>query len=442
MLFKLGKYDLKLWFIIVVALYTHTIMFKQLRIVTYVYAYGVPLAYLFVHINQVFYELDKLLKGRFVFFSAFAFFVLFGTVLAPLVNASNDFTFIFHGPVKRMFFSLLMNLFLLLLYKNAVTKEVDVIEYILYIVFANVFYVLGTVLICAAPSIHDFILNNIYMDEIAQNAASKSFYYTRIGWSGYSSFVPSFYCSISIALCVVFALASSGEKVFNISNILFLCMMVGCFCYARTGIISSVICIALYLAFLIKRGDIKVLSYPVLLVLIVVIFGILVESNDIIKNWYQWGFAQVSSYKETGSFESETISSLLNMYKTMPEGVTWLIGDGRYTSDTGFYYKSVDVGWLRTVFYYGVFFSLCQYGALISLIRGFTVNLRFRIGRQGERLLRLMMLAVFLVFESKGEIWYVMITFLLPLLLLQEDEKEARFSLAHIGKIPFMYGGT
>ena len=93
MLFKLGKYDLKLWFIIVVALYTHTIMFKQLRIVTYVYAYGVPLAYLFVHINQVFYELDKLLKGRFVFFSAFAFFVLFGTVLAPLVNASNDFTF-------------------------------------------------------------------------------------------------------------------------------------------------------------------------------------------------------------------------------------------------------------------------------------------------------------------------------------------------------------
>ena len=420
MRFRIGKYEIKIWYLLLFCIYSNTIMMSSFRFVSYFYVYVIPFFYLLIHVNEVLRLLARIRKSMLSLALLFAAIALFGAIISPIINESYDFSFITSGPVKRIVLKLFVSMFLLLVYiRNVAKNNPRVMEFGLYFVFSNLAYVIGTVIICAVPRLHEAILNNIYMDAYTREVSQVSYYYTRIGWSGYSSFLPSAMCSLTAILCVLFAIESKREGVFNKVNALFIAMVVGNFCYARTGVIVTVVCIGFYLIYLIGKADLHILSYPVIVFVVLVAFSVLVTRNDVVKNWYQWGFAQVISYQQTGSFETESISSLKNMYQTLTDGVvSWMIGDGRYTTSTG-YYKQVDVGWLRSIFNYGLVFAFFQYLFLIVVMWQFVRSPRLKIKRQERRLLFVMLFVLFIVFESKGEIWYSLAATLIPFCALE-----------------------
>lgn len=61
------------------------------------------------------------------------------------------------------------------------------------------------------------------------------------------------------------------------------------------------------------------------------------------------------NYFESGSLTTESTSQLATMYIFPTNIYTYFIGDGLYTVDSGLYYMGTDVGYLRLLFYFGVF---------------------------------------------------------------------------------------
>lgn len=59
--------------------------------------------------------------------------------------------------------------------------------------------------------------------------------------------------------------------------------------------------------------------------------------------------------------ESESLSSLKNMYDVDMSFSTFLIGDGMSKGGGHIYYMGVDVGWLRNIFYFGILGTLFGY---------------------------------------------------------------------------------
>ena len=202
----------------------------------------------------------------------------------------------------------------------------------------------------------------------------------------------------------------------------FLVLLVGCFFYARTGVITTMILFVGYITIMIRENDVKLLAIPVVIFLFVMGMYLLVNRNEIVARWYDWGFAQIIMYQKTGSFQTESTADLMDMYTRWPQGLGWLAGDGRYIGDRGGYYQNVDPGWLRSLFNYGLFFSFIQYTALAVLIHDFVLRLRLLIEPE-RKMIKALLWMLFLVFETKGEVWYMMFSVLLPLCLINEGER-------------------
>lgn len=409
----------------------HTIMLRDARIISYIYVYMIPIIYILLHINQCMYYVRKLKRGYLSCFVAMLFFVFCGAIAAPIINMTGDVSFILTGPFRALLINFVINIFLLLLYVNNSGGKPEFMEYCLYFACSNILYVLGTLIICAIPSLHTFFVTEIYMNDFSQNAILLDFYYTRIGWSGFSNYLPSALCSISVWLCIIFIFKSrKSEGAFTKSNLAILLLIIGNLCYARTGVIVSLICVALYILYLFRRIDSKVLIYPFIIVVAIAIGGYLVEHNEVVGKWYGWAFAQINRFIATGNYRTASVDSLFKMYSKVPSLETFLLGDGRYTTQTG-YYMNVDIGWLRSIYYFGLFISVIQYLALIPLVKRFNKHLREYITRMDTRVASIMFFVLFFVFESKGEICFMLYSTLLPFCLFDTKEEHPCISLTH-----------
>lgn len=69
----------------------------------------------------------------------------------------------------------------------------------------------------------------------------------------------------------------------------------------------------------------------------------------------------VLKYSETGRAETSSTNRLMEMYETLPEGTTWIWGDGRHDNPDGTYYMHIDVGYLRVIFGIGLLGLLCEF---------------------------------------------------------------------------------
>lgn len=425
--FVFGGHKLKVWYIIVMAFYMYSIMLKSARWITYLYFYIIPFFYLLAHINQSFKFLWKLKCGYLSVFITMFLIVLVGSIATPIVNGSGDFSFLLQGPFKALIINFVINLFLLILYINFKKGKGNLIEFSLYYICANVLYVISTLIICAIPELHNFFATEIYMNPVAQEAVQLSFYYSRIGWSGFSNYIPSASCSIGVILCILNILKSNYKNNSNVKlYIAISLLLIGNLCYARTGVIASLLCLALHILFMIiKKKNVMIVLYTSIFVCLLVLVGVyLNNNNELVRLWFSWAFAQVNSYLETGDYRTASVDSLLSMYNKIPDWEVFLLGDGRYGSiEDGGFYMGVDIGWLRSLYYYGFFFSLIAYLALIPLLKKISKNLIGYVTSSDTKLMSLLFLLFFIIFESKGEICFYLYGVLLPFCLLDTNSK-------------------
>lgn len=153
---------------------------------------------------------------------------------------------------------------------------------------------------------------------------------------------------------------------------------------ARTTFIGFGIAILLLLPYsgfiklnlaLVKRNAILLLSGSVLILLAFIFIYILFPKVIVsISPLFNFALEMFLNYFESGTLTTESTSQLANMYIFPTNIYTYFIGDGLYSAGDGLYYMDTDVGYLRLLFYFGVFgvflfLSLQCYLLLVS-VRG------------------------------------------------------------------------
>ena len=75
------------------------------------------------------------------------------------------------------------------------------------------------------------------------------------------------------------------------------------------------------------------------------------------------------NYSQSGKLESDSTNHLSEMYVYPDNLKTWILGDGRFIAEDGMhYYKGTDVGYLRILFFMGLFGLLITYYQKIYLL--------------------------------------------------------------------------
>ena len=74
------------------------------------------------------------------------------------------------------------------------------------------------------------------------------------------------------------------------------------------------------------------------------------ENEDLVK----WAFELFINFRDNGSFESDSTNQLAEMYIFPDTFKTWMVGDGRSLSKYGGFYMGTDVGYFRSIYYWGI----------------------------------------------------------------------------------------
>lgn len=134
---------------------------------------------------------------------------------------------------------------------------------------------------------------------------------------------------------------------------------------ARTIMIGGAIGLLVILYSMLHSG--KDLFKNILIILFSAIFLVFVGIKFIsasgidFEQLSQFGFEMFRMLAE-GETSSHSTDSMMNMYDVIPDNLkTWIIGDSQWVGKNGGYYKEVDIGYLRNIFYFGILGSLFFY---------------------------------------------------------------------------------
>jgi hypothetical protein len=129
--------------------------------------------------------------------------------------------------------------------------------------------------------------------------------------------------------------------------------------------------------------------------------------------WIEWGLEPFINFIQKGKFSSASSNRLMEMY-ILPNSHTLLFGDGWYSNPSGRgYYMSTDVGFLRPVFFWGIFPTMLYYFTVLLLL--FLINIKLK--KKEGAFFSTMLFLQLVLFEFKGEIMLPLFSILFPVCL-------------------------
>lgn len=140
---------------------------------------------------------------------------------------------------------------------------------------------------------------------------------------------------------------------------------------SMTGVISI-----LLLFFPLKKRIRKLLQYSFFAILtLVIIFQLQKQLSNSNYNT-EYAFEIIDNFTKSGELGTQSSDKTIAMWNTLPNNLsTWIAGDAMYTEEiSGGYYKHVDVGYLRIIFYGGLIGLLLYIGYTIKLLHMFYVE--------------------------------------------------------------------
>lgn len=228
------------------------------------------------------------------------------------------------------------------------------------------------------------------------------------------------FAAVLIMTAVMMSNASSKESVLLYLAAFIIISVVGNM-IGRTTTVGMIIALA-YILFVLIKGSAAISSFGKIImpvfVAALVIASVLYNTNDLFRENLRFGFEGFFSLVEKGRWETNSSNTLVDHMIVFPDNPkTWFVGDGYganptendpyYTGERyhGFY-KGTDIGYLRFIFYFGVF-------GMLSMIVFFAVMCFRCLSRHQEYkvLLLLLLLLNYLI-------WFKVTTDLLPVFAL------------------------
>lgn len=398
-----------LWLVIVFSFYIFPIVGTRYGIISYSVIYGIPMAYLFVHLRTLLALFGRI-RVRYVMDICIFALLLMISVTMPVLHDTGDYTYVWTvlGIVRK----LIIYLFLTIVLVHHYPKENVLFHFMKLHIIATSAYVIGSMLFFGFPILKT-TWNHIWQFENF-SFLKKYGYSLRFGWSGFSGFRATITCTLSVIflLFLKFDRLFRDFRVFSRTWILLLGLnLLGNMFYGRSGVIASVlICIAALVMYRKINGKLIVSTVLMAGGLFLVITG-LAQVNESIHDWYNWVTSPILSLITTGKTDNYSFNHLVNDMIFFPEWKTFLWGDGLYTDPvTGRYYMNTDSGFMRQILFWGI--------GVTALVYGYTVyNLKSFFTGSGLKLAALLLMG-FAVYEFKGEEYYEIVPLFFMLSLM------------------------
>lgn len=343
----------------------------------------------------------------------FIFFLFYFVTVILAVLCSGDFDIQYMIYFLCRFFGICAGLSVFFIYRYFQHKYSLRISFNRLFLKSVLFYIYGTIFFIVCPPLKTF-WSSILAD-LGQNDFSNVIEYaTRFGFAGFSGFWCTFMvCVATVVCCYLFLNNEISLKQMKRYSLV---LLAGSFFYGRVGLVVTFLTLGLFSLYLLFHKKPRLVEFYLFLLvfiicLVVSVYFIFPDTRAVIE----WAFEPVLNFFQHGEFSSASTDSLGNMYKNFnPSDATLLHGDGYWLGTDGKgYYGKTDVGFMRNIYYGGVFYTAILYAVPISFICLFYVLLKQR-GKHGSSFFSFLMFFQLLVFEFKGDIAFIFLKFYLP----------------------------
>lgn len=341
------------------------------------------------------------------------FFYTICVILVSLITFSLDLQYFI--AYVRMLLNIFGTVSVFFLYEKAMRRNKINMSYQLLVVKSTIFYVLGTILFICIPPLKTF-WSSIILNFKEVDFTDFVEYITRYGFAGFSGFTFAFLVSAtSVSFCYLYL---NGEIDKKKSGRYLILLLLGSFFYGRIGFVATLIVFALLTLYECRHKNFRLFNFFIIILFLVIVSGIILYfSIPDIQPFIDWLLEPLFNYIDTGKMESASTNGLKSFYENFhPDDKTLLMGDGYWIGTDGKYYGHTDVGFMRNIYYGGVFYTGIQYLLVIAIIFFIGICIK-KQNKKGCFLIPFMMFIVFLLFEIKGDIALWFVKQYLPILL-------------------------
>lgn len=321
-------------------------------------------------------------------------------LLTPILHGTQDYSYF--GEYITIIATVLTCLVICVrIYKTE--GENDLCEkFMRNFIYAMMLYVFSSVIAIVFPSYREFIIKTVSMSDYAHSVIQVEKYRTRIGFAGLSVYSSGIKCALANLFVLFFAFKSLREnnRIRLGIWILYAWTILGEFLYSRTSLLLSILCLFLFVILVLTRLHrittfLKFVLLGAFATLLVILLVGQFEGDNASLAWQ----LEVLVNMLNGRGFNATSLNIMRRMAFVPSIPTLLFGDGRYAGVNGGYYMSTDLGYMRSILYYGLFGFLF----VVNLV-AITLKTIPRIRKEPEYgMLAIMSFIAFTVFEIKGE---------------------------------------
>lgn len=294
-----------------------------------------------------------------------------------------------------------------------------------YEIYLNslILYWIGTILFLAFPGLKNGWLSIISSYESAV-FLTRTEYVTRVSFAGFAGYTVAF--QISSGLVIYAYMLVNNELYGRKKHIYLIALFIGCLFYGRVGLIAGVVIFSVLVIYMeIIKHSIKLLVTISLIIAIAtfVLSRIYLYGEGPAKNFVDWAFEPLINYFTKDTLSSLSSDSLRRAYQNFHPSLDVLLrGEGHWVNANGSYYAGADVGFMRNIYYGGLFYTIIVYSTAAVLIGKICQKMK-QTGRSGAVLIAILLIIHFVIFELKGDITFSFIKAYMVLFLTMTYEK-------------------
>lgn len=381
--------------------------------------------YYAISVLPVFFAIYKGFKRELTLthFCLIFFFYIISIFLVQLITSAYDFQFLI--AFIRSLLNIVGTLSIFIIYQYLKERNKITVSFREITLKSVIFYISGSILFLCIPPLKS-LWSSIIVQFGTIDFTNFIEYITRFGFAGFSGFGFTYWVTAcTIVFCYMYINKEISEKK---AHFYIFFLLIGSFFYGRTGFVVTAlffVLLTMYSLFYKKR---QLFNFFVFIIIVFVALGfVLYFTVPAIKPFVDWLLEPLFNYLDGGKIESASTNGLKRFYENFhPSDKTLFLGDGYWLDLNGNgYYGHTDVGFMRNIYYGGIFYTLIQYSLVLSVILYIMLWIKNN-HKKGVFFIPLLMLLDFILFELKGDVVFMWLKQFLPfyLGLLYSEKKE------------------
>ncbi|SIO19876.1 hypothetical protein SAMN05878443_1895 [Carnobacterium alterfunditum] len=357
------------------------------------------------------------------------------SIAYPIYLGTMDFTYfrgIYFTSLQLLITHLAMITIFIKLYKEKATFELLTKFYI----GSCLMYILTTFILISIPPLKEIWLSVLYISETDIEHLLKPQYSTRIGIDGFAGFRQTLRFSIGIVLnsFLIVKTLKSQKKLSWLFYVSLIFLLLGTLLYGRIGSVVSIATLFILLVFFLgyqktMHFGVSILSFSFIGILLLIGISFLSEP---IRIWFEWAFELIINFVQTGKFSSTSTDILFEKMYFVPSLKEFFVGEGWFTDPiSGSYFGGTDVGFLRSILFFGIFPTLINYFIPFFIISDMK-NALSKQDKLSSRFLGSLLFLLFIVFEIKGGIFHYLIPYLIPFYIIVDFQKKSNSNIKEV----------